>query len=247
MGDFRVAESYYKRTIKLRYFEMFADPLVFFYLGETYKGQGKYDEALAYFENYKNKKGADASMANNAIQGCQMSKDWISEGSRYRVLNVQKLNSRYNDFSPAFGDKKNKYMFFSSAREEAVGKSKDSYTKQDFVDIFYSFDYTDHKRKQDKKKKKKPNLKDHMPVWLPPTNDADEDVLETLAEKYEDGQKIYKGYGLEEINMKDSDIKNVLMLIGELTGLNIVVSPAVKDTITANLENENRDFTFFKI
>ena len=39
------------------------------------------------------------------------------------------------------------------------------------------------------------------------------------------------------INMQDSDIKNVLMLIGELTDLNIVVSPAVKDTITANLEN----------
>jgi type IV pilus assembly protein PilQ len=39
------------------------------------------------------------------------------------------------------------------------------------------------------------------------------------------------------INMKDSDIKNVLMLIGELTGLNIVVSPSVRDTITANLEN----------
>ena len=37
--------------------------------------------------------------------------------------------------------------------------------------------------------------------------------------------------------MKDSDIKNVLMLIGELTGLNIVISPAVKDTITATLEN----------
>ena len=37
--------------------------------------------------------------------------------------------------------------------------------------------------------------------------------------------------------MKDSDIKNVLMLIGELTGLNIVVSPSVRDTITANLEN----------
>ena len=39
------------------------------------------------------------------------------------------------------------------------------------------------------------------------------------------------------INMQDSDIKNVLMLIGELAGLNIVVSPTVKDTITANLEN----------
>ena len=39
------------------------------------------------------------------------------------------------------------------------------------------------------------------------------------------------------INMQESDITNVLMLIGELTRLNIVVSPAVKDTITANLEN----------
>ena len=37
--------------------------------------------------------------------------------------------------------------------------------------------------------------------------------------------------------MKNSDIKNILLLIGELTGLNIVISPAVKDTITANLEN----------
>ena len=47
-------------------------------------------------------------------------------------------------------------------------------------------------------------------------------------------------YNLNEkmsINMKNSDIKNILMLIGELTGLNIVISPAVKDTITANLEN----------
>ncbi len=200
-GQFRVAESYYKRTIKLRYFEMFADPLVFYYLGECYKGQGKYNEAIAYYENYKQKNGADIKMANGAIQGCQMSKDWIAEGSRYRVLNVQKLNSRYNDFCPSFGDKKNKYLFFSSAREEAVGKSKDSYTKQDYVDIFYSFDYTEQKRKIDKKRKKKIDPKDHMPIWLPPTNDLEDD-LEILEEKYDD---VKFGFGLEEINMKDSD------------------------------------------
>ena len=39
------------------------------------------------------------------------------------------------------------------------------------------------------------------------------------------------------ISMIDSDIKSVLMLIGELTNVNVVVSPDVKDTITANLEN----------
>jgi len=39
------------------------------------------------------------------------------------------------------------------------------------------------------------------------------------------------------ISMIDSDIKSVLMLIGELTNVNVVVSPDVRDTITANLEN----------
>ncbi len=49
-----------------------------------------------------------------------------------------------------------------------------------------------------------------------------------------------KDYDLSQkmsINMKESSIRNVLMLIGELAGLNIVVTPEVKDTITANLEN----------
>ena len=55
-------------------------------------------------------------------------------------------------------------------------------------------------------------------------------ILDKDGEQYDLSQKM-------SINMKDSDIKNVLMLIGELTRLNIVVSPAVKDTITANLEN----------
>ena len=55
-------------------------------------------------------------------------------------------------------------------------------------------------------------------------------ALDKDGEQYDLSQKM-------SINMKDSDIKNVLMLIGELTRLNIVVSPAVKDTITANLEN----------
>ena len=55
-------------------------------------------------------------------------------------------------------------------------------------------------------------------------------AIDKFGQVYDLGQKM-------SINMQDSDIKNVLMLIGELTGLNIVVSPSVKDTITANLEN----------
>ena len=55
-------------------------------------------------------------------------------------------------------------------------------------------------------------------------------ALDKFGQVYDLSQKM-------SINMQDSDIKNVLMLIGELTGLNIVVSQSVKDTITASLEN----------
>ena len=55
-------------------------------------------------------------------------------------------------------------------------------------------------------------------------------TLDKYGENYDLSQKM-------SINMKESSIRNVLMLIGELAGLNIVVTPEVKDTITANLEN----------
>ena len=47
----------------------------------------------------------------------------------------------------------------------------------------------------------------------------------------------YKLMDKMSINLKESDIRNVLTMIGELTGLNIVISPNIEDTITANLED----------
>ena len=52
MGDYKLAESYYKRTIKLRYIEMFGDPIVIYNLAQALKGQGKYDEASKNIKNY---------------------------------------------------------------------------------------------------------------------------------------------------------------------------------------------------
>ena len=45
----------------------------------------------------------------------------------------------------------------------------------------------------------------------------------------------YKLMDKMSINLKESDIRNVLTMIGELTGLNILISPNIEDTITANL------------
>ena len=57
MGDYKLAESYYKRTIKLRYIEMFGNPIVIFNLAEALKGQEKYDEAIEKFQEYSLKCG----------------------------------------------------------------------------------------------------------------------------------------------------------------------------------------------
>ena len=61
-------------------------------------------------------------------------------------------------------------------------------------------------------------------------------VISTSAPLDKEGQ-IFDLNQKMSISMIDSDIKSVLMLIGELTNVNVVVSPEVKDTITANLEN----------
>tara|TARA_B100001250_G_scaffold19224_1_gene16484 strand:- start:3107 stop:4414 length:1308 start_codon:yes stop_codon:yes gene_type:complete len=61
-------------------------------------------------------------------------------------------------------------------------------------------------------------------------------VISTSAPLDKEG-KIFDLNQKMSISMIDSDIKSVLMLIGELTNVNVVVSPEVKDTITANLEN----------
>ena len=45
----------------------------------------------------------------------------------------------------------------------------------------------------------------------------------------------YKLMDKMSINLKNSDIRNVLTMIGELTGLNIVISPNIEDTITCLL------------
>tara|TARA_Y100001935_G_scaffold237024_1_gene222186 strand:+ start:19361 stop:20689 length:1329 start_codon:yes stop_codon:yes gene_type:complete len=55
-------------------------------------------------------------------------------------------------------------------------------------------------------------------------------AIDKYGQEYDLSQKM-------SINMQESSLRNVLMLIAELTGLNIVVTPEVKDTITANLEN----------
>ena len=63
------------------------------------------------------------------------------------------------------------------------------------------------------------------------------DPAYSIISESEQESERYKLMDKMSINLKESDIRNVLTMIGELTGLNIVISPNIEDTITANLEN----------
>ena len=76
--------------------------------------------------------------------------------------------------------------------------------------IYFTPLITRSKKEKIDKKKEKIDPKDHMPIWLSPTNDLEES-LEELEEKYDD---VKFGFGLEEINKKDSDEATVCFTKG---------------------------------
>ena len=68
-----------------------------------------------------------------------------------------------------------------------------------------------------------------QPTWTDPAY--------SIIDPAEQENERYRLQDKMSINLKNSDIRNVLTMISELTGLNIVISPNIEDTITANLEN----------
>jgi peptidoglycan-associated lipoprotein len=64
----------------------------------------------------------------------------VGEGDQKRLQvkpeNEKKFNSRDDDFSPAFADKKFNSIYFTSSRDGATGSSIDDWTGQNFSDIF---------------------------------------------------------------------------------------------------------------
>lgn len=133
LGDMQQAEQWYERANKAQY----ADPITYFYIGESLKQQGKYPEAIASYNRYKEKKPNDVR-ADKAIAECQMAQKWKDSPTRYSVDPEVMLNSQQMDFSPAFADKKNETVVYSSTRQAATGTETDLITGENFSDLFTS-------------------------------------------------------------------------------------------------------------
>ena len=214
LGNYKKAESNFRRTLKMRY----DNPMVHYYLAECYKGMEKFDKAKEQYDTYIKLK-PDCPKGLLALESLHISQEWISEGSKYRVVNAgNDLNSKWDDFSPAFLPKKNEKLFFTSAREGVIGKGVNHRTGQFFADIFS----ISKPNPKNKKKRKSTIVKVASPEW-----DADASSYE--GKDQEEYQLTNINGGLRDyVNVKNSE-EGVVSFNGRGSKMFFTSAPFVKN------------------
>jgi len=132
MSDFGRAESAYLRAISAGY----PLPVIYLRYAETLKARGKYDEAKEAYSEYLRREPGD-QQARIARDYCDTAMAWLANPTRWQVENMRRFNSRQNDFSPTYADRKYNVLVFTSDRDEATGRKSSSWTGRKFADIFY--------------------------------------------------------------------------------------------------------------
>jgi peptidoglycan-associated lipoprotein len=127
----RRAALWYSKAINKDY----DDPLAHLYYADMLKMNGEYEEAKVQYNAYKELVPADERGADG-VKSCDLALEWIEYPSGYTVTEQRFINSRQNDFSPTFAREDYRVLYFTSSREETIGKKEHGATGQSFSDIF---------------------------------------------------------------------------------------------------------------
>ena len=132
INDLNEAITYYQKAIAAKY----PDPKCNFYIGEIKKEQKLYNEAITSFQAYQKEVPSD-KRAEDEIKSCELAQKWVDNPTRHKVENMAMINDKEDDYSPAFADKKNTTLWFTSTRSGATGDGKaDGTTGDAHSDIF---------------------------------------------------------------------------------------------------------------
>ena len=145
--NYRRAEAEYLRLV--RYYGYAKNhPEILLKLADVLKIDGKFNEAIKEYKAYA-ERVPDDPRGKLGIETTAKVRYWIDHPSKYKVMDVRKLNSREADFAPAFLSDNYNELVFTSTRQGVTGKAKDKWTGQYFSDLFVS-------------------RKDHNGVWTTP-------------------------------------------------------------------------------
>lgn len=132
-NDPRNAESWYRKVSG----KEFSRPEATFYYAESLRKNGKYEDAIEEYRNYKMLVPSDFR-ADLGIRSCELSIEWMESPEPYTVEENRDLNSRRSDFAAVFARDDYGMVFLTSSRDEATGKGEHGATGQNFTDLFES-------------------------------------------------------------------------------------------------------------
>ncbi|MBU0488105.1 MAG: OmpA family protein [Bacteroidetes bacterium] len=127
------AEAWFKKAVKISY----EDPIAILYYADALKAQEKYADAIIQYDDYKKAEPSDPRGLNGS-ESCKLAQSWVENPTRYEVDNFKLVNSKENDFSPYFYDKKYNSIIYTSSREGSEGNDIDAWTGQSFTDLFFA-------------------------------------------------------------------------------------------------------------
>ncbi len=130
-NDTKEAENWYSKAIKGNY----ADPIAVYQYAQMLKANGKYEEAIAQYNEYQKLAPGDTRAAEG-VRSSEMAQAWKDKPARVKMENVADLNGKFSDFTSALAPGETRSVVFSSGREESTGKAYDGWTGQKFTDLF---------------------------------------------------------------------------------------------------------------
>lgn len=131
VNDPKNAETWYKLAVR----SSNSKPDAQYWLAESIKKSGRYQQAIDEFKKYKQIAQSDAR-ADQQILACELALEWQRAPEAYIVEELKDLNSRGSDFSPAYARDDFGVVYFTSSRDGTSGNKTHGATGQDFTDIF---------------------------------------------------------------------------------------------------------------
>ena len=133
MNNMKKAEIAYKRLVTGNYAK--TDPKIYLYYADALKTNGNYDEAINQYKLFLEKSPND-KRAENGIQSCVDAKEWMKNPSKYGVKFEKKINTKDDEYAPAYADKTFTSIIYTTDRGGAKGKDLDNWTGLNFSDLF---------------------------------------------------------------------------------------------------------------
>jgi len=163
MNNTKKAETAYKRLLtNVKFIK--DEPRVLLYYANALKANGNYDEAIRQYQAYKELAPKDPK-GDQGVETCKLAKEWLANPSKYTVKWEKTLNSKDDDFAPAYADKKFGSIIFTSDRDASNGKDIDNWTGLKFSDFYFA-------RRDRKGEWSKPVLADQAGVLNTKANDG---------------------------------------------------------------------------